>query len=174
MRFHTLAALVAVFLGLFLTQASAQISRPAPTPSAQGGNLLASDPEAIRDAIQAAGFQAILKTGSDGDPVITSRISKSPVWIYFLHCSQGANCKALRLHVGYRMDRPTDFSEMNEFMQKYAYVRAFLNEDGNPRIQYDLPLREDGMGPENFRKVLELWRQLVGLFEEHMGVSSVD
>ncbi|MDF1855191.1 YbjN domain-containing protein [Pseudooceanicola sp.] len=158
----------------------AGISRPAPggdapQPPGPGGspaattNLLANNPESIRDAIQAAGFQAILETDSSGNPLIRSKISKSPIWIFFLNCDREGGCRALRFHTGYKLNRQVDFKELNGFMQEYAYARAFLNNEGYPRIQMDVLMRADGMGRENFAYYLDLWRELVMLFEKRIG-----
>ncbi|OWU86512.1 hypothetical protein ATO6_06850 [Oceanicola sp. 22II-s10i] len=146
------------------------------TPPATGGgeapaatgNILANSPEAIRDAMQAAGYQAVLEADSSGDPLIRSKISKSPIWIFFLNCNREDGCRALRFHTGYKMDRQVTLEEMNSFMQSYAYARAFLSEEGNPRVQMDVLMRADGVGPENFRHTLNLWRELVELFEQHL------
>jgi len=143
-----------------------------PEPSAGGGmvGLLASDPLAIQAAMLAEGFQARLTTNSNGDPMITGRVSKTDYWVYFQDCTDGANCKAVQFHSGYMLNRPIDAAELNDFNSRYRFMRSFLNDEGYPRMQMDLLMRDEGMGPKLFATYVDLWRQLIGHWERQLGI----
>jgi len=146
---------------------------PAPEPPAPGASvgLLASDPGAIQAAMLAEGYQAKLTTSSSsGNPMITGKISKSNYWVYFLDCKDNTNCKGIQFHCAYELSRPIDAAEMNDFNSRYRYVRAWLNDEGHPRMQMDLLMRDDGMGPMMFNTYLDLWRQLIGHWEDQLGI----
>ncbi|WP_164512352.1 YbjN domain-containing protein [Oceaniglobus ichthyenteri] len=146
---------------------------PLPPPEEPGGlrkGLLASDPASIQQVMLAEGYQARLTTSNGGNPLITGKISRTEYWVYFLDCQDGQNCKGVQFHSGYIVDRPIDAAEMNEFNGRYRYIRAWLSDEGHPRMQMDLLMRDDGMGPETFATYLDLWRQLVSIWEEQLGV----
>lgn len=144
-------------------------STPPSTPGRATG-LLAANPASIQAAMQAEGFQAKLTTNTDGDPMITGKVSDTDYWVYFLDCVDGANCKGVQFHSGYHLDRGVTAAEMNQFNADYRYIRAYLNDQGDPRMQMDLLMRDDGMGPETFKTYLDLWRQLVGHWEKALGI----
>lgn len=143
---------------------------PVPPAPPMAAGLLASDPSAIQSAMLAEGFQAKLTTSSGGNPMITGKISKTDYWVYFQDCTDGANCKAIQFHSGYLLSRPIDAAELNDFNARYRFMRAWLNDEGNPRMQMDLLMRDDGMGPKMFATYLDLWRQLVGHWEQQLGI----
>lgn len=148
------------------------VTPPAPPlePGGTRAGLLASDPGSIQSAMLAEGFLAKLERTQSGNPLITGKISRTDYWVYFLDCKDGENCKGVQFHSGYIVNRPIDAAEMNEFNARYRYVRAWLSNEGHPRMQMDLLMRDDGMGPETFATYLDLWRQLVVIWEDQLGV----
>ncbi|WP_226782095.1 YbjN domain-containing protein [Oceaniglobus trochenteri] len=150
-----------------------QAAAPQPPKVPEGAlrqGLLAADPVAVRDAMLTEGYQAKLTTDNAGNPMITGRISRTDYWVYFLDCQGGVNCKGVQFHSGYLLNRPIDAAEINDFNARFRYIRAWLNEEGNPRMQMDLLMRDDGMGPETFATYLDLWRQLIVIWENQLGV----
>ncbi|RVT82175.1 YbjN domain-containing protein [Rhodobacteraceae bacterium CCMM004] len=119
--------------------------------------------------MQSEGFIARLEQDDNGWPVITGKISDTPYWVYFLDCADdGSRCKGVQFHSGYALDREVSLQEMNDFNYGHRYIRAYLNKKGNPRMQMDLLMRDEGMGRETFSQYLDLWRQLIERWEKAM------
>ena len=56
--------------------------------------------------------------------------------------------------------------KINQWNKKKRYAKAYVDDDGDPFLEMDINLDEDGVGGENFQDSLDLWRRMVEDFEE--------
>jgi hypothetical protein len=149
------------------------VSPPVPPAgrAVPGAYLLASDPASIQAAMMVAGYQAKVETREGGEIVITGRISRTGYWIYFKNCDDaGRNCRSIRFRSGYIVDTPPTLEALNRSNADVRFMRAWIPEDGSPRMQMDLVMRADGIGRENFARYLAVWSELIGYWEEFLEV----
>lgn len=139
-------------------------------PAASG--LLASNPEAVFDAITALGWAAGLEMNEGKPAVITSRVSNTNIWIYFIDCNDaGADCWSIQFHTGYTMNAPVSLEKINEFNSKYWYVRSYTGADNTVFLRMELIMRHGGLAIDDFTAYLKVWEQLVKYWEETIGVA---
>ncbi|MEO9130011.1 MAG: YbjN domain-containing protein [Sphingomonas sp.] len=132
--------------------------------SAQAQTASASNPSSIQDAMQAAGFQAALSKGSDGDPMITSGASGSKFVVLFYGCTSNRNCTSIQFYAGFSDSKMT-VGDMNEWNKSKRFGHAYIDKDGDPCIEMDLDLDSGGMSRALFQDNLSVWSDLVSRFK---------
>lgn len=154
-RIRTVA--IAAFAALtFATTAQAQIA----------DNITASDENTILQAMQDFGLVATMGKDGQGDPKISSRVSSSKFEVYFYGCTENTQCKSLLFRAGYDLKQGISAEKVNEWNQQKRFTKAYINDDGDPRIEMDVNLDFDGVGAKNFEDTLDWWRLLIEGFEE--------
>lgn len=137
------------------------------TGAAHAGQITA-DPEAIMSAMQDYGFVATLETDSDGDPKIVSRVSQTKFRVYFFGCKDNVDCASVHFRAGYDLDEPTNALKVNEWNRENRFAKTYIDDEGDPFLEYDVNLDFDGVGEKNFEDSLDWWRLVVEDFEEHI------
>ncbi len=158
MRFAIATALAALLLA----------GSPAPADEGHGA-LAASNPIGILRAMRAAGYTAEIGEDSYGDPQIQSEISHSKFMVRFYNCEAGANCGTIQLRASYDLNEPVSVESMNSWNQNKLYGRAYLSAEGHPVVEHVVSMREDGIGPGNFKWVLGTWGEVIREFETYVG-----
>ncbi len=139
-------------------------------PRAQGTDMmLANDPQAIQQAMQDAGYHAEMSTDDQGNPKIIGTASRSTYWVLFLDCQSSDGCLGVEFYVSYELDTKPSLETMNQFNNDYRYIRAFTNDDGQPRMMMDVLMRDDGLGKATFLEYLRLWTVIMPSFEDAIG-----
>lgn len=129
----------------------------------------ATDPVALRDAIQEAGYQAKLDTDNQGDPMIKGRMSHSNYQMYFYGCKDHKNCGSLLIKVGYDMkQKPFAIDKMNEWNLNKRFGTAYLDKDGDPNLKMSINLW-GGTTKKNFGDTILFWQEAVTDFEKQIG-----
>ena len=135
-------------------------------PSAErvrGGMFDASDPQGLARFMTEAGFRAEATLASRGAPVIRGRLSKSDYAIQFYECENGAFCNSIQFLASARRPPSLALEEVNAFNARWRYVRLSIA-DGQARLQMDVNL-DAGVTADNFEDTLDIWRQLLEMFE---------
>lgn len=140
----------------------------APTP-AMGGNVLASDPARVLALVQEAGLVATLTVDGVGDPKIESEVSETPFGIYFYGCTDNTACTNLQFAAGYDLANGITLQAINDWNASKRYAFAYADEEFDPFLNMDVSLDFDGIGPENLKDLIALWRLQVEDFEDHIG-----
>ena len=137
-------------------------------PSLSTGNVSASDPVRILALMQEIGLEGTLTVDGVGDPKIESQASESAFSIYFYGCTDNANCTNLQLTAGYDLPNGITLQKLNAWNADKRYSFAYADEEFDPFLNMDISLDFDGIGPENLKDLLALWRFQIEAFEEHI------
>jgi len=116
-----------------LAAGSAQAQAPSQTINAAG----MTGPE-VAAWLQKAGYKAELTTDSDDDPMINSAAEGQTFKIYFYDCDKAKRCKALQFSAGFDLKEGLKLEKVNEWNRKNRYLKAYLDDDLDPYVQYDV------------------------------------
>ncbi|MDX1606415.1 MAG: YbjN domain-containing protein [Candidatus Competibacterales bacterium] len=125
-------------------------------------NLIdATDPEAILNV--ATGFgSASLSRDNLGDPYIEGRIEGRIYELFFYDCTDNANCRSLMFRASFDAEGYT-VEHMNLWNKEQRFGKAYLNEAGDPVIEYDVNLY-GGVTFTNFDDTFDWWRIVLDKF----------
>jgi putative sensory transduction regulator len=123
----------------------------------------ASDPPGMARFMEKTGYRVELGADVRGDPVITGRISRTDYLLQFYECEGGSFCNSVQFLA--QAPTPALFTAetANGFNARWRYVRVSLV-DGQVRLQMDVNL-DAGVTADNFEDTLDIWKQLVAIFE---------
>lgn len=163
-----MAAIKSIACGLALALAAGMAHAPAMAqlPSAErvrGGMFDASDAGAIARFMEKTGYRVGLRNDAKGDPVIQGRISRSDYIMQFYECENGQTCNSIQLVT--QAQRPAGFSPdiANAFNARWRYARVTYDAT-QVKIQMDVNL-DAGVTADNFEDTLDIWKQLVEIYE---------
>jgi hypothetical protein len=88
--------------------------------------------------LQKGGYKAELTKDDGGDPMINSAAEGQTFKIYFYDCDEAKRCKALQFSAGFDLKTPLKYEKINEWNRKNRYLKAYLDDDGDPYVQYDV------------------------------------
>lgn len=154
-----------MLLGLILAA-----SAPA-TPAQPAAQISPTDPAAIVLLLQREGYKAKLDKDKEGDPMIESAASGAQFQILFYDCTDGRDCGSLTFHAGYMMDKdkkPTT-EKLVEYNRNWRYGRAYLDDDKDPNIEFDLAFGGAAMPDKMFVENLDAWTNSMASFQKHIG-----
>ena len=134
-----LAATAALGASVLATApALAQNNRAAPARVETFHDGGMSGPEVVA-WLQKAGYKAELSKDDGGDPLIDSAAEGTKFKIYFYDCDKAqARCKALQFSAGFDLKTGLKAEKMNEWNKGHRYLKAYIDEEGDPYIQYDV------------------------------------
>jgi len=131
-------------------------------PAAQA--QVVGDPEAILLMMQDFGLPATLSTDAVGDPLIESRIDGTRFSVYFYHCEK--LCDAIQFSAGFDLDEPMSEAMANRWNREKRFGKVYLDETGDPFVEMDIGVAEDGIGRKNFDDALDTWRIVLSDFRD--------
>ena len=112
----------------------------------------------------------VRKTIDDyGDPLLDITHFGQSFQIYFYGCTAGRDCDSIQFFSGYRTDGGVMQATINDWNAQRRYLRAYLSEAGNARIEYDVHLGEGGIARGDFADVTATWLRGMADFEAHIG-----
>lgn len=102
-------------------------------------SVSAADPEGMATVLRYAGYPAKLTTDDYGDPQIDTEFSGWEGAIMFYGCDEDTHtgCDSVEFRVGFDRQEPTPLALFNE-VAKSRYISAFLDDDGDPWINWDI------------------------------------
>ncbi|HEY0957896.1 MAG TPA: YbjN domain-containing protein [Novosphingobium sp.] len=133
--------------------------------AAQAQMVTAVSPQSVVDAMQNAGYRAVLKKDSAGDPLIESSSSGSSFNVFFYGCTNNRNCRTVQFFSGYKDPKNASLSVLNGWNANNRFTRAYLADTGSARIEMDVDLDDGGMSAALFEDNLEFWVALMAKFE---------
>lgn len=161
--------------GTPVAQPDTPVAQPGPGPVGPGGPvadgdwLLATDPEAIRDVMLAAGYAAELTTDDNGAPLIVSQASNSNFWVMFLDCNTPRGCLAVEFYVGYEFSQKPSPDQLNDFNSNFRYVRTYVT--GNVvSMAMDVLMQNGGVDVPTYLEYLRLWSSILTDWERSMNL----
>lgn len=128
---------------------------------------VAADPDVIQVFMQGYGLQVTQSTDDVGDPMLQSRIEGTYFEVYFYGCDDnGAACTSIQFAAGFDKDRPMKLAPINSWNQETRFGRAYLDDEGDPHLEYDINLAKDGVGGKNFDDSIDIWRTILADFRQ--------
>lgn len=134
----------------------------------RGGLVSAGNPASVSNALQAAGYRAVVSKDNDGDPMIESASNGSSFTIFFLGCTRNTDCRTLQFYSGYRDPKNASLDAMNQWNATHRFARGYVTQNGSARVEMDLDLDDGGMSPALFEDNLEFWVALMSSFEKYV------
>lgn len=131
-------------------------------------NITAANPQGVVQLLEAQGFKASLQAEPDADPVIYSEVGGTPFAVFFFDCAAHKRCKTVQFYAGFRHGG-VSFERINAWNARNRFGRAYIDDEGDPRMEMDVNLDPGGVNPGLFRETLDTWTGLVAAFKDHIG-----
>jgi hypothetical protein len=113
--------------------------------------------------LQNAGYKAELTKDDSGDPMINSAAEGQSFKIYFYDCDATKRCKALQFSAGFDLKQGLTLAKANEWNRKNRYLKVYLDDDGDPYVQYDVNLNAGRTMP-GLTDDFSVWTGMLGDF----------
>jgi hypothetical protein len=110
---------------------------------------------------------ATLDTQSNGDPKITGKIEGVGYSVYFMNCTDGANCEDLNFYAGF-LDNKQTMDAINAWNRDKRFGKAYLDSDLDAVLEFDVNL-EHGVSHENLDAAFSLWGLLLDQYTTYIG-----
>lgn len=125
------------------------------------------DPRVIGLLMTEYGLPVAEDVNPDGTPELHSRVDGIRFRVLFYGCDP-AGCATVQFSTGFDLDRPMALPRINDWNRDRRFGKAFLDADGDPFVEMDVNLYGDGIGRRNFDDTLDLWRQVLSDFRDHI------
>jgi hypothetical protein len=112
--------------------------------------------------LQAAGFKAELTKDKTGDPMIRSAAGGVNFTVLFYDCDKG-RCRALQFSSGFDLSDGLTLAKTNEWNKKYRYLKAYLDDENDPYVEYDVNLNA-GRTMAGLKDDFDIWTDMLGDF----------
>lgn len=122
------------------------------------------DPDLVQRMMADAGLKVTQLTDNKGDPMLESRIDDTIFHVNFYDCLP--TCRAMQFSAGFQMDAPLPMEMANLWNRDRRFGRVYLDGTGDPFIEMDIVLAGEGVGWQNFRASLDIWRVLLDDFRD--------
>lgn len=128
----------------------------APMGAAHAQSLSASDPAGIVTALKDAGYSPSLDKDSYGDPIIGFELAGYDTEMMFYGCDEETHdrCDSVQLRAGFDREQPWTATEALKISKAYRFVSIWLDEDGDPWVQWDI-VTGQGIPAPVFLKAIE-------------------
>jgi hypothetical protein len=153
----------AIVMAMAALAPGATAQNPPSAERVRGGMFDASDPAGIVRFMEKTGYRVTLAADTKGDPVITGRISRTDYVIQFYECEGGSFCNSVQFLAQAQRPAALTFETVNTFNIRWRYVRLTLDQT-QVKLQMDVNL-DAGVTADNLEDTLDIWRQLVEIFE---------
>lgn len=116
----------------------------------------AKNPAGLVTLLQGAGYEPKLGADSYGDPQIEIDIADYKTTILFYGCDETThkNCDSVQLRAGFDRKAPWTAAEALAVAKKYRFASVWLDETGDPWVQWDI-LTGDGIPAPLFLAAVE-------------------
>lgn len=125
------------------------------------------DADVIASLMQSYGLVVEQDRDDYGDPRLSSRLEGTRFSVYFYDCEDGP-CQSIQFTAGFDMDRPLPVQRVNDWNRDKRFGKAYLDDEGDPFVEYDVNVDFDGVGAKNFDDTLDIWRQVLEEFRDHI------
>ncbi|MGC4252534.1 MAG: YbjN domain-containing protein [Sphingobium sp.] len=148
-----------------LALAAAAFSMPAFASDEEpcGKNMVcASNPQSVADAVQAAGYKAVLsKSSTTGNPMIESAANGYNYSIFFYECEDGKKCGSIQFQISFEDDGANTFELANKWNSNKRFSQMAVSDDKSLVVSYDLATI-GGLNQKNFADVVDWWALMLG------------
>ena len=129
---------------------------------AAGPTVSAEDPNGIVSVLELAGYEAELDVDTAGDPMIITELGGWEARILFYGCDENTHdgCDSLQFLVGFDRANPWTAEEAMRLSSQYRYTSIWLDEEGDPFIQWDV-VTADGIPTKVFLRSVREFTQAI-------------
>ena len=127
----------------------------------------ASDAGKLATAMQGMGWQAKLGKDGEGDPLITSKISRTEYVVQFYGCTDHTKCGSVLFSASYNVKKKMTAQDANAWNMKKRFGSVTIDKDGDPRLTMSVNLF-GGVSAKNFEDTVDYWRLAVTDFEKQI------
>lgn len=127
-----------------------------------------ADPDVVATFLEDYGLKVTRDTDDEGDPMLQSRIEGTYFDVFFYGCTEAKNCTSIEFSAVFETNAPMKYAEVNDWNRQNRFARAYLDDDGNPNIEFDVNLDFEGVGGKNFDDTIDLWRLALADFRKHI------
>ena len=117
--------------------------------------------------LQDAGYKAELKSGDRGSSYIRSAAEGTNFSIFLYDC-KAERCASLQFYAAFDKDKPMDLKVVNAWNRDSRFLKAYLDEEGDPVIEYDASVSPGGTY-EALDDDFAVWTASLGKFKTHIG-----
>jgi hypothetical protein len=110
---------------------------------------------------------ATLETQSNGDPKISGKIEGVTYQVFFMNCTENANCEDLNFYAGF-LDNKQTLDAINAWNRDKRFGKAYLDTDLDAVIEFDVNL-EHGVSQKNLDAAFELWSLVLDQYTTYIG-----
>jgi hypothetical protein len=110
---------------------------------------------------------ATMETQSNGDPRITGKVEGVTYQVYFMNCTNNANCEDLNFYAGF-LDNKQTLEVINAWNRDKRFGKAYLDSDLDAVVEFDLNL-ENGVTRENLDAAFTLWTLILDQYTTYIG-----
>lgn len=124
--------------------------------------VTANSPQGIAAIMELAGYDVELDTDSVGDPMIKTELAGWEARIVFYGCDEETHdgCDSLQLTAGFDRAKPWTAEEAIQISSKYRFASVWLDEEGDPFIQWDI-VTADGIPAKVFLRSIREFTQAI-------------
>lgn len=127
------------------------------------------DIDVIENLFETYGLKTKRGTDPAGDVMLTSRLEGISFDVYFYGCGKNVPCDSIQFSAGFDMPNGLTPAQINEWNRDRRYGKVYVDDQGDPYIEYDINLDGDGVGAKNFDTSLEIWHSLINDFRTFIG-----
>ncbi len=132
---------------------------------ARAQQIVATDVLSIANFFLNAGTKPKIDIDDYGDPRINVRYQGAEFAIYYYGCNNGQNCSSVQFYSGYKTEGSVSYAQINKWNADKRFVKAYLSDSGNARIEQDIYLGDYGMDAGDFGNIVDNWVRSMARFE---------
>lgn len=146
----------------FLTIFGAAVLAATPATSATAqtsGTASAGDPAGLVKLLEQAGYSPELGKDSYGDPQIEIEVAEYTTMVLFYGCDEKTHtgCDSIQLRAGFDRDKPWTAAEALAVAKKYRFASVWLDDTGDPWVQWDILTGSTGIPAAVFLNAVEVF-----------------
>lgn len=128
----------------------------------------ADNEKRIVTALKECGYAPIEEEDGTGKHFFRYKVGEFDVSLYQFSVSpKSQEVTSLTVSVGFQMDHKASFEKVNLYNEKTRYLKAFIDQDGDPFLIADLDLR-GGVTVETIKKCLKSFAQSIPEFRKEV------
>lgn len=132
--------------------------------------VCASAPNTVGGALMRAGYQGLIDTDDEGDPMVTSAAAGYKFNVYFYDCEAHKQCASLQFAMRLTPSKPRDLAFVNKWNSEKRFAQLALTKDGDLRLSHDVTTI-GGLTRANFTDLVEWWASMMGTLETFLNAN---
>lgn len=134
--------------------------------AATGGEVTATNPQSVIDALSAAGYPGKLDKMDSGRTSIAVKISGLNTFIDFYDCADDlTDCYTLLFNVSLDLKDGTTLDDANKWNSEQITGRVWLDKNNDPTLDFSLSTFK-GISADTFEQSVKLWDTKIGDFKD--------